>query len=106
MAGIWERVRKAQSETDRRINVSLLETELTGVALGVRTRAEAKANIETELGLSLSAAENTDLQNMADNFETGTVQDRLVYAHKVKFCLNGAELGLIDETEFRTTLSI
>jgi len=107
MAGIWERVTvDPTDEAQLRLNVSLLETELTGVALGIRTRAAAKANLEAELGQALSGAEATDLAAIADEFDAGTTQQRLVYAHKIKFVLNAAELQLIDETEFRAVLGI
>ena len=106
MAGIWERVRKATSETDNRINIRLLQLELTGLALGVRTRADARLNIESELHEVLNTDELTDLNNLADLYEQGSVQSKLVFAHTVDFALNEAELGLITETEFRTILGL
>ena len=103
MAGIWERVR---GNSDVRLNVSLLETELTGVALGVRTRAEARTSLEAEMGQPLVGDEITDLTALADQFEAGNIQAKLVYIHKVKFALNAAELELIDEATFRSVLAI
>ena len=105
MSGIWELV-KAPSELTQHINITLLRCELTGVALGVRTRADAKANIEARLGRTLDTAETNDLVAIADNFETGTVEDRLVYNSKVEMTLNASELGLINETQFRTLMDI
>ena len=106
MAGIWEIVKGDAGELVRRLNVSLLQTELMGVALGVRTRADAKTNLEVGLHRALDAAETTDLVAMADEYETGTIQNKLVYNEKAKFALNAAELTLISETEFRTVLGI
>ena len=106
MAGIWEIVKGDVGEEGVRLNVSLLQTELMGVTLGLRTRAEAKANLEVGLQRVLSTAEATDLVAMADEYETGTIQDKLVYNEKAKFALNAAELVLINETSFRTALGI
>lgn len=103
--GIWELVR-APGETDTHLNITLLRCELTGVALGVRTRADAKTNIESAIGRVLDTNETTDLNAIADNFETGTTEDRLVYQAKVELALNSAELGIINETQFRTLVSI
>jgi hypothetical protein len=105
MAGIWELV-EAPGELTLHINITLLRTELTGVALGVRTRADAKANLEGQLGRSLDTAETTDLNAIADNFETGTTTDRLVYAAKVEMALNASELGIVNETQWRTLVGI
>ena len=105
MSGIWELV-KAPDETGAHMNITLLRCELTGVALGVRTRANAKTSIEAKLGRELDTAETTDLTALADNFETGTVEDRLVYNSKVEMALNASELGLINETQFRTLVGI
>jgi len=106
MAGIWEIVKGDVGETDRRLNVSLVQTELMGVALGLRTRAEAKANLEVGLERVLDAAEAADLSAIADEYEAGNIQSKLVYNEKAKFCLNAAELDLIDEATFRTALGI
>ena len=106
MAGIWEITKGDVGEGQPRLNVSLVRTELTGLALGVRTRAQAKLNLENELGRVLSAEETTDLDALADEFEAGTIQSKLVYSAKTEFALNAAELDLIDETEFRTVLGI
>ena len=105
MAGLWE-LAKAPSEGQTHMNITLLRCELVGVALGVRTRADAKANIESWLGRVLDTAETTDLTAIADNFETGTVQDRLVYNTTVEMALNAAELGLVNETQFRSLVNI
>lgn len=107
MAGMWEKVAEDLTATIDRVNVSLLRTELTGVSLNIRTRAEAKAAIETSIGAGdLTADQLTDLNEMAANFETGTTQDRLVYAAKFEYANNAAELGLINETEWRTVINI
>jgi hypothetical protein len=106
MAGLWDITKGDAGELVRRVNVTLLRTELTGVALSVRTRADAKTNIEGQLGRELDTAETTDLNAIADIFETGTAEDRLVYAAKVEMTLNAAELNIINETEFRTLLGI
>ena len=106
MSGIWERVAPNGDENQIRVNVSLLETELTGVSLGVRARADAKNAIESNMEDTLTAAELVDLNAMADIFETGSTLDRLVYAHKVKYALNSAEVNQIDEATFRTVLGI
>ena len=106
MAGLWEIVKGDAGENVNRLNVSLLQTELMGIALGLRTRSEAKANLEIGLERVLSAEEATDLTAMADVYDSGNVQAKLVYNEKTKFCLNAAELVLIDETTFRTTLGI
>ena len=105
MAGIWERV-VGGAEDAQRLNVSLLRTELTGVALGIRTLAEGKAALEAELGATLNTAETTDLTAISGAIDAGTTQQRLVYAAKMEFALNAAELALIDETEFRSVLGI
>lgn len=104
MAGIWPIL--APAGEGEHLNITLLRCELTGVALGVRTRADAKANIESWLGRSLTTEEITDLNAMADNFETGTVENRLVYNSKVEMALNASELGLITESQFRTLVGI
>lgn len=105
MAGIWDRVVGSDSpDGPARLNVSLLETEITGVILGVRTRVDAKANLETELGETLSTAEAADLIAIVDALEIGSVQAKLVEIHKLHFALNAAELQLIDETTFRSVV--
>ena len=104
MAGLWTVL--APNDEGEHMNITLLRCELTGVALGVRTRADAKANIESRLGRELTTEETTDLTALADNFETGTVEDRLVYNSKVEMALNAAELGLITESQFRTLVGI
>jgi hypothetical protein len=106
MAGLWDIIKGDAGETVSRVNITLLRCELVGVALGVRSRADAKANIETKLGRVLTTEEATDLTAIADNFETGTVQDRLVYNSTVEMALNAAELELITENQFRTLVSI
>ena len=105
MSGLWD-ITGIREENAEHMNITLLRCELTGVAMGVRTRADAKANIESWLGRVLSSGETVDLNAIADNFETGTVQDRLVYAAKAEMALNAAELVLINETQFRTLLDI
>lgn len=106
MSGIWDYVTVTGDETQRRVNVSLLRTALTGVALGLATREQAKASIEAKLGVTIAGAAATDLAALADLFETGTSAQRLVYAAKCECVLNAAELGLINETTFRTWLGI
>ena len=106
MAGIWERVHTQGGESQVRVNVSLLRTELMGLALGVRTRADARVNLEAEMGEVFTAPELVDLNLLADIFETGNVEAKLVYAHKVDFALNEGELNLIDEATFRSVLGI
>jgi len=106
MAGIWEITKGDVPEGAARLNVSLLQTELMGVALGLRTRADAKANLEVGLERVLDAAEAADLTAMADEYDLGSPQVKLVYNEKTKFCLNAAELNLIDEADFRTALGI
>ena len=105
MSGIWEIVKRG-GENNKRLNVSLVRTELTGVAMGLRTRAAAKANIEDRFGRELTTEETADLVAIADQFETGTVQDRIVYALKLEMTLNAAELGLVEEAGFRSVLGI
>jgi hypothetical protein len=106
MAGLWNVVKGDAGQLVKRVNITLLRCELIGVALGVRTRSAAKTNIESELGRELNTEEAVDLTAIADNFETGTVQDRLVYNTKVEMILNAAELNLINETQFRNLLGI
>jgi len=106
MAGIWDRVTQSGSETQIRVNVSLLRTELAGLALGVVTRADARAHIEANMGDTFTAAEVVDLNLIADAFETGSTQERLVYAHKVEFALNAGEVDVITEAVFRTVLGL
>ena len=102
--GIWGIL--APTSEGEHLNVKLLRCELMGVAMGVRTRVAAKANIESWLGRSLATDETTDLNAMADNYEIGTIQDRLVYNSTVEMALNAAELGLINESQFRTLINI
>ena len=106
MAGLWNIVVGSAGENIRRLNVLLLRTELTGVAMGIRLRAAAKQNLETELGRVLTTDEANDLISIANIFDAGTIQDKLVYAAKMEFAFNAAELNLIEETEFRTVLGI
>ena len=106
MAGLWDIVKGDAGEMVHRVNITLLRCELAGVALGVRTRSAAKANIEARLGRELVNDEITDLTAIADNFEIGTAQDRLVYNTKVEMTLNAAELNIINETQFRDLLGI
>lgn len=107
MAGLWDIVwSDPNAEFQKRLNVSLLETELTGLALGVRTRAQALTNLSTNLGRTLTTSETNDLSNLADQFQAGSTQSKLVYFHKTQFALNAAELNLITEAEFRTVLGI
>ncbi len=113
MAGLWDITWGDPDALDQeRVNVSLVETELTGVALGVRTKAAALATIEASLGRSLTGTVGTlgtelgDLDQLADDFSQGATQSRLVLAHKSGFALNAAELNLIDEATFRSVLGI
>ena len=46
MAGIWERVKGDAPEEVRRINVTLLRTELLLVAMGTRTRSQSREDFE------------------------------------------------------------
>ena len=113
MAGIWELVATIPpSENQHRINVSLLETELTGYALGVRTKPQALATLESSLGRAFTGngatigTELGDVNKMADDFASGNVQSKLVLAHKIKWALNAAELQLTDEAKFRNVMDI
>ena len=106
MAGMWDLVYQNFDPSFKRINIKLFRCELVGVALGVRARANAKTNIETELGRTLSTEEIADLTAIADNFETGTVEDRLVYNSKVEMACNAAELGIITESQWRALMEI
>jgi len=106
MSGLWDIARGSLEANIPRINVLLLRTELMGVALGLRTRAMAKINIESELGRALTLDEINDLILIANQFESGSIADRLVYNIKTEFALNAAELNLIEEEEFRTVLGI
>ena len=106
MAGIWDRVVGSNDpDGPRRLNVSLLETEITGVILGARSQADAKANLEAQLGESLSVDETADLVAIVAALDSGSVQSKLVDVHKLKFALNAAELQLIDEGSFRSVVS-
>ena len=104
--GIWNRVKPDGSEDQVLLNIVLLRTELTGVALNMRTKAEVKANLESVMGEALLEDEAADLLAMATHLSTGTTEDRLVYAAKLEFALIAAASGLINETKFRTVLGI
>lgn len=106
MSGLFELVRNDGDDMQERINVSAIRTELTGVAFSLRTGAEAKTNLETVLGREFDAAETTDLSAISTQFNTGTTEDKLTYAAKLEYVLNGAEINLVDETEFRSVLGI
>ena len=106
MAGIWEYIHTAGDESQTRINVSLFRTALTSVALGLATRAQALAAIESALGEEIVGDALTDLNAIADLFETGTSTARLVYAATVEAALNAGELNLINEATFRTWVGI
>jgi len=106
MSGLFELIRSDGTDVQERINVSAVRTELTGVAFSLRTGGEAKTNLETLLGRVLDTAETTDLTAISAQFNTGTVQDKLTYAAKLEYVLNGAEINLVDETEFRSVLGI
>lgn len=106
MSGLYELIRNDGSDVQERINVSAVRTELTAFAFGLRTGAEAKASLETLLGRVLDTAEATDLTNISTQFNTGTTEDKLTYAAKLEFVLNGSEINLVDETLFRSVLGI
>ena len=113
MAGLWDiAVGSNDPDAPPRINVSLLTTELTGIALGHRTTAEARTSLETEFGRAFTGNAGTigtelgDLNALAAEINQGAVQSKLVYAHSMQWALNAAELQLIDETTFRAALNI
>jgi len=105
MSGLWDII-GIRNENAEHLAIALLRTELVGVALSVQTRTNARDHIEDWFGRVLNSGEMVDLNAIADNYETGTVEDRLVYDKKVELALNGAELTLINETQFRNILDI
>lgn len=106
MAGLWDYVTTSGGEMQKRVNVSLVYTELSLVAHGVHTAAEALAFVEAELGEALPQAARNDLSALVAAISAGAVQSRLVYGTKLQAMLNAGELGLVDETTWRTVLGI
>lgn len=107
MAGLWDIVTvEPGNENQMRINITLLRTQLVGVAVGLFSTVDARNALEADLGRAFTPAELTDLTALLNHFMTGTTTDRLVYSHKVETALIAAELQLTDEAAFRTLLEI
>lgn len=109
MAGLWNLV---VGTSEERINVSLLMTETMAIGLDIKTKQQAQATLEASLGRALTGSAGTlgtelgDLNKIADTFLAGAVQSKLVYAHKLEWAVNAAELNLTDEATFRSVLGI
>lgn len=112
MSGLWDLTTITGDEFQERLNVSLLRTELTAIALDVKTKAAAQATLEASLGrpftgnVATVGTELGDLTKLSDDFATGATQSRLVLAHKIEWALNAAELQLTDEATFRSVLGL
>jgi len=109
MAGLWDLVVGISEE---RLNVSLLMTETMAIGLDIKTKQQAQATLEASLGRAFTGSVDTlgtelgDLDEIGDIFLQGAIQSKLVYAHKLEWAVNAAELNLTDEATFRTVLGI
>jgi len=106
MAGIWERVRPTGA-FEHRLPILPFKTELTGLALGLRTLADLKTTLQSIYeGNIFSREEVDDIEALAVNIAEGTTAQRLIYSARLEWALMAAEFGQITEVEFRTALGI
>jgi hypothetical protein len=110
MAGIFERVK--QTATDR-VPSHQLDAAFVFKELAIFTNQQliddinrvATANNHPER--ALTAAETTDLQNIATALAgAGSATNRLIYLQRLRATFYAAESGSITEAQFRSILGI
>lgn len=104
MAGIWERVK---SNADDRVGSHLIDASYVLIHTGTFTTNQVLTAINGTIANPLTASEQTDLNNISTALSNaGSVTNKLVYLEKIKAIFVAAEMGLINETTFRSALGI
>ena len=111
MAGLWERVRP---DVDDRVNIHLIEAAYGAYLINTATagakgttKAQILSAVNSELVTPLSAAEQTDLDLIADEIDAqSNLTNKLLYLAGLKYVFVAAEEGLVTETKWRQDLGI
>lgn len=103
MAGLWERIRPG---ADDRISVHMLVASLKGYGTAVFTKLQVKNALNGILESPLTAEEETDLNNLANQLDSLLTLDKRGYENKLEALTIAAELGQVGETKWRTDLGI
>lgn len=110
MAGIWERVKQG---AEHRVHSHHLDSAFVYKELGVFTNAQLLDDINRVATENehpereLTAAETTDLQNIATQLAgAGSATNRLVYLQRIRATFYAAEISSISEAQFRSILGI
>jgi len=104
MAGIWERIKPGGND---RISIHMIVAGLKGYATGVFTTVQVRDALNAKLATPLTAAEQTDLTNMAVQIDDLTnTTAKLVYGNNLEAIMIAAENGAVNETKFRADLGI
>ena len=114
MAGLWERVKPDGAE---RINIHLIVAGLSGYFANtvdgtkgftrVQVRDALNAVLTGDGYSALTAAEETDLNGIADEIDAQTNNTtKLIFLRLVESVMIAAEAGQINETKWRGDLGI
>ena len=110
MSGLWERVR---GDADDRVPLHLIEAAFGAYFVNTvngakgATKAQILAAINNQVEVPLSAAEQTDLNAIADQVDAQSNNtNKLIYLVGLKYVFVAAEMGEVDETKWRNDLGI
>lgn len=107
MAGIFDRIKPNVSESTERIPVQLISSAVVLYATGTYTRGQILAAINDYLTVNLTAQEQLDLGQWADEVDAITGADpKQTYALKLNAALIAAEFGMISENQLRSVTGI
>jgi len=113
MAGFWERISNSGElqEPIGRIGINQIEAVLVQNAIGMYTPIELKDKLNQRLAnkghTELDAAEIADFQALVAELDSqANVTAKHTWLLKLRSMLTDAEMGLCDETEFRTQMGI
>jgi hypothetical protein len=104
MAGLWERVNDA---ADDNVQVHLIVAGIKANGAGLFTPQQILDAVNAKLESPLAGAEVTDLNDITTVLSgKATTTDKLVYVNVVEAMFVSAEVGAVDETQWRTSLEI
>ena len=110
MAGLWERVK---SDADDRVSTHLIVAGMRAYfAYTVdntkgATKAQVLAAINNQIGTNLTAAEQTDLDDIATALDAITGDtNKLIYLAGLEYVFIAAEMGEVNEAKWRNDLDI
>lgn len=104
MAGIYERIKPSAED---RVSSHLLDAAFVFIHSGNFTNQQVANAIDNTIGSPLTNEEKTDLSNISTQLvNAGNLTNKLLYLEKIKAAFMLVEMGVINETTFRSLLGI